>query len=216
MTDRTQPGGTALIYVHGLWMTGGESVLLRRRLGQAHGYQIEVLRYPSRSAPIGQLAAQLRDRLASIEASRVHLVGHSLGGLVILRCLERYPMRQPGRVVLLGTPALGSVAARHIGQWRWGRRLLGVAIGQELLAEHQRHWSGDRDLGIIAGTSSIGLAALLVRFTEDNDGVVALSETQLPGAKDFLRLGTSHSGMLLSARVAREVGNFLEHGSFGR
>ena len=50
-----------------------------------------------------------------IDAPQVHLLGHSLGGLVILRCLERYPMAQPGRVVFLGTPAAGSRAARRLG-----------------------------------------------------------------------------------------------------
>jgi hypothetical protein len=57
---------------------------------------------------------------------------------------------------------------------------------------------------------------MLLTFSEDNDGTVAVSETQLPGAKEVLRLRASHSGMLLSARVARETGSFLEYGSFGR
>jgi pimeloyl-ACP methyl ester carboxylesterase len=216
MASRTTERGTALLYVHGLWMSGGESVLLRRRLAREHGYRMQIFRYASRSTPIDSLAASLRETIAQIDAPRVHLVGHSMGGLVILRCLERYPLSQPGRVVLLGTPTVGSRAARHIGQWRWGRRLVGVAVAQELLTEHRRRWSGERDLGIIAGTLPVGLAALLVKFEEDNDGVVAVSETRLPGATEYLRLRASHSGMLLSARVAREVGSFLEHGRFGR
>jgi len=44
---------------------------------------------------------------------------------------------------------------------------------------------------------------------------VAVSETQLPGATAHLILPVSHTGMLLSARVARETGSFLEHGRFG-
>jgi pimeloyl-ACP methyl ester carboxylesterase len=205
-----------VVFVHGLWMTGIESGLLRRRLERERGYRTQVFHYRSLRLPMASHVAALRDRVAAIDAPQVHLVGHSLGGLVILRYLERYPMRQPGRVVFLGTPALGSQSARHVSRWDWGRRVLGVTAGSELLQQHKRDWSVGRDLGIIAGTASVGLARLLVRFREDNDGVIAVSETRLPGAKQFLLLRSSHSGMLLSARVARETGSFLEYGSFGR
>lgn len=205
-----------VVYVHGLWMTGVESVLLRRRLERERGYRSQVFHYRSIGSPMSSHIAALRDAIAAIEAPRVHLVGHSLGGLVILRYLQQFPMRQSGRVVFIGSPVGGSRSARHIGQWGWGRRILGLAAGAELLTPQLRDWAGGREIGIIAGTASMGLARLLVRFREANDGVIAVSETQLPGAKQFLLLRSSHSGMLVSARVARETGSFLEYGSFGR
>ena len=208
--------GAAVIYVHGLWMSGVESVLLRRRLSKQRGYGSQVFHYRSVRAPMADHVAALAETIAAVEAPQVHLIGHSLGGLVILRCLERYPVSRSGRVVFLGTPALGSQAARHIAQWGWGRTILGATAAQELLAEHRRDWDPARELGIIAGSSGVGLAKLLVRFQEDNDGVIAVSETRLPGAKQHLCLRASHSGMLFSARVARETGSFLEYGTFGR
>jgi pimeloyl-ACP methyl ester carboxylesterase len=206
----------AVVYVHGLWMTGIESLWLRRRLARERGFRCHVFRYPSVRGTQGQILAALRDTIAALDAPRVHLLGHSLGGLVIQRCLAHYPMRQPGRVVFLGTPATGSRAARRLAQSRWGLKLLGQNSADELLGGQPRRWDSERELGIIAGTLPLGFGRLLLKFDEDNDGTVAVSETRIAGAAAFLPLPTTHSGLLLSARVARETGSFLEYGSFGR
>jgi len=55
-----------------------------------------------------------------------------------------------------------------------------------------------------------------LKFGEDNDGTVAVSETRLPGAAAVMTMPVSHMGLLWSAAVAREAGSFLEHGCFGR
>jgi hypothetical protein len=83
------------------------------------------------------------------------------------------------------------------------------------LFAHQRRWHFDRELGIIAGTQSLSLGRFIVNFDEPNDGTVAVSETRLPGATAHLTLPVNHTGMLLSARVAQEVGSFLERGFGG-
>jgi pimeloyl-ACP methyl ester carboxylesterase len=207
---------TVVVYVHGLWMTGAESLLLRRRLASERGYRLKVFRYASVGAPPARIIAALRNTIAAIEAPRVHLVGHSLGGLMILRCLERYPMPQPGRVVFLGTPAAGSRAARRFGEFGLGRRMLGAASAEELLQQRAARWDVGRELAVIAGNTPLGFGRLLLKFGEDNDGTVAVSETQVAGATAVLTLPVTHSGMLWSARVAREVGSFLEYGSFGK
>ncbi|HEY4974575.1 MAG TPA: alpha/beta fold hydrolase [Steroidobacteraceae bacterium] len=206
----------AVVYVHGLWMTGIESVLLRRRLARQRGYRFGVFHYRSVRAPLPQILSALRDAIDAVDAPQVHLLGHSLGGLLIQRCLARYPMRQPGRVVFLGTPAAGSRAARRLARLSLGLRVLGAASAEELLAAHPRRWDIGRELGIIAGTLPFGFGRLLLKFDEDNDGTVAVSETQLAGAAGFLGVPTTHSGLLWSARVAREAGSFLEYGSFGK
>ncbi len=47
------------------------------------------------------------------------------------------------------------------------------------------------------------------------DGNVTVDETRLPGAREHLVLPVTHTGMLLSARVARAVGTFLADCAFG-
>jgi len=117
--------------------------------------------------------------------------------------------------VFLGTPALASRTARRVGRFRIGRAVMGPVVAAELLRDHERSWRSDRELGLIAGNRSLGAGRLMSDFDGENDGTVAVAETRLPGATAHLTLPVSHTGMLLSARVAREVGSFLEHGRFG-
>lgn len=207
--------GERAIYVHGLWLNGGEAQVLRRRLARGFGLEVHRFHYPSGSASMGECTAQLERLVRELAAPRLHLIGHSLGGLVIYRLLERCRDVPPGRVVFLGTPAVCSHAAASAGRIRWLARLLGSCVAEELMSPCERRWAFARDLGIIAGTRRLGLGQFFAGFDEPCDGTVAVSETRLPGATDHLTLPVSHMGMLLSARVAQEVGTFLERGRFG-
>jgi pimeloyl-ACP methyl ester carboxylesterase len=206
----------AVVYVHGLWMMGAEGVLLGRNLLRHRGWRLTVFRYRSVRHSTDEAAKQLHALIERLEAPQVHLVGHSLGGLIILHCLERYRLRQPGRVVLLGSPVLGSRSALYLARWDWGRRLMGRAVAEQLLQPPARRWDASREVGIIAGTWPLGLGQLLIRFGEPNDGTVAVSETRLPGATASIELPLTHMGLLWSATAAREAGSFLAHGRFGR
>ena len=205
----------AVVYVHGLWFSGHEAMLLRRRLVRERGCAWHMFRYASTLLTMHEIADALHVFIATLRLPRVHLLGHSLGGLAILRCFERHPAQPPGRVVFLGTPSMASRAANAVGRFRLGRAILGPAASEELLYAQERKWTQQRELGIIAGTQPLSLGRLVTKFDEDNDGTVAVSETRLPGATAHLTLPVSHTGLLLSARVAHEVGQFLEYGHFG-
>ncbi len=208
-------GATHIIYVHGLWMNGAESLFLRRRLEAQLGAPVHSFHYRSVSSTVTDAVARLQAFVKELAPAALHLVAHSLGGLVVYRFLERYPDQPPGRVVFLGVPAVASRAAVSAARLRWTLSPLGRCVAEELLTERSRRWVAPRELGIIAGTRSMGLGQFFVRFDEDSDGTVAVSETRLPGATDYLSLPVSHMGMLLSARVARETALFLKTGHFG-
>jgi len=133
---------------------------------------------------------------------------------------RRAPLAQalpPGRIVFTGSPVRGSRSARRLIQLPLGRRLLG-RTGTEVLAGPpvERHWSGSRDLGIIAGDLGLGLGKLLGPMHGPSDGTVLVEETELPGAADRLRLPVSHTGLMFSPEVARQAAAFLERGHFSQ
>jgi pimeloyl-ACP methyl ester carboxylesterase len=212
--------GTVL-FVHGLWLNGAESFLIRRRLAQ-HGFALRVLRYSSLGESMDQVArrgARFAHALATRTLRPVHLLGHSLGGLVIYRMFETgllEPDRFSGdfcRVVFMGTPARGSQSAHALarGPARW---MLGLVGTRDLLHGLPARWPFSSQLGIIAGTSGSGLGRLLTRFDGPNDGTVSVAETRLEGATDFCTLPVNHTGMLLSPQTAPRIAAFLLRGRF--
>jgi pimeloyl-ACP methyl ester carboxylesterase len=217
---------TVVVYVHGLWLKGGESFLLRRRLSRALEAESRVFPYASVGAGVTDNAVALGRYLQTIKADTLHLVAHSMGGLVILKLFELSLVPQgplagvaqglpPGRIVLTGSPVRGSRSAERLVRLPFGRALLGLSSDM-LLTPREPRWQGGRDLGVIAGDMAVGLGRLLGRMGAPSDGTVWLDETDLPGAAAQLRVRVSHSGMVFSAEVARQVAAFLKDGRFSR
>ena len=122
----------------------------------------------------------------------------------------------PGRIVLLGSPVRGSLAARNLcSSSPLGRRVLGLTAHEVLLpARRSGAGLGARDLGVIAGSIPVGFGRFMGPFDSPSDGTVLVDETHLIGAKQHLTLRTTHSGMVYSAVVARETASFLRDGRF--
>lgn len=218
---------TVVVYVHGLWLGGQEAALLRHRLAVALEATVLSFSYPSVRRNLAENAAALRRFLTRIPADRLHLVAHSMGGLVILRMFDdaAAPGVQwgasgglpPGRIVFMGSPVRGSQSAARLVRLPLGvgQRMLGLTAGEVLVTPRERRWGGARDLGVIAGDLALGAGRLLGPLPGPNDGTVLVRETDLPGATEQLRLRVSHSGMPFSAAVARQVAGFLRDGRFG-
>jgi pimeloyl-ACP methyl ester carboxylesterase len=209
---------TVVVYAHGLWQTGGEAVLLRRRLAQDLNAEAVAFSYPSVAANATTNARALAKFLGAIRADTLHLVGHSLGGLVILKSFEESPempaLLPPGRIVLLGSPLRGSRTAQNLARLPFGKKIMGLSVNEELIVPRERQWKGSRELGVIAGNLGFGLGRLVGKLGGPSDGTVLIEETRLEGAVDRVVLRVSHTGMLFSAAVARAAGAFLATGRF--
>jgi pimeloyl-ACP methyl ester carboxylesterase len=202
---------TPVVLVHGLWMPGLVMSPLARRLSRA-GYHCHLFDYAGRDRPLAANAERLAQLARNVGPA--NFVGHSLGGLVVLEALTANPALAVERVVLLGTPARGCLAGRRLSRYGFGRWMLGESEGLWRAGRSAR-WTRPEPLGIIAGTIPLGLGRTLGRLPGANDGAVCVEETRIEGATAFTVLPVSHSGMLLSTRVARALQTFLETGSFG-
>lgn len=204
-----------VILVHGLWMSGFELGVLKHRLEHEGRLRALAFSYPSVAGSMADHVRSLVDFARAQRAEQLHFIGHSLGGLVILRALQSTDDLPPGRAVLLGTPLQGSKTAQGVARLLpFGKAILGAAVHEEIIECESREWTGHRDIGVIAGSMGLGLGRLVADLHADHDGTVLVEETRLPGAKDHLVLHTSHTGMLFSQEVAEQAAHFLACGEF--
>jgi pimeloyl-ACP methyl ester carboxylesterase len=200
-----------IVLVHGLWFRARFMRMLGRRLEDA-GFDVLPFNYSTTRQPIIDSAAALGAFCAARVPDGEHLVGHSLGCLLILQLLHECNWSAPGRVLFLGTPLQGSAVARRTRQWPGMGKLFGHA--DEPLAGGWRHWPEDREVGMIAGDRAFGLGVFTGGLERPNDGTVSVAETRHPGIADHRVLPVTHTGMVFSAPVAKAAVRFLRSGRF--
>jgi pimeloyl-ACP methyl ester carboxylesterase len=204
-----------IILVHGLWMTGAEMSLLKRRL-RARGYQVHQFRYRMVTRSLQHNRAQLKSFIEKFAAGSVHIVGHSLGGVLALQTLQQYPDLPVQSVICLGSPLVDSAAGRRVAQLQAGRAILGKTLPEAVFETPLQTWSGPQCVGVVAGNRGFGLGKFVGSLPKPNDGVVSVAETCLPGITDHLEVARGHMGMLLSRVVAAQCAWFIRHGKFRR
>ena len=200
-----------IVLVHGLWNRGWMMARMAKRL-RTRGHHVRVFSYPTRADNLDGHADQLHNFVREQETAECHLVGHSMGGLVILNMLSRYDDLPPGRVVLMGTPVKGSKVVKRMERLPGHGFIFGKAR-ENLLKGFQFSPAG-YETGMIRGTREFGFGQIAGKQNEPNDGSVCVSETELEGLKDTVELEVSHSEMLISAEVTEQVDQFLLFGKF--
>jgi pimeloyl-ACP methyl ester carboxylesterase len=196
-----------VLLLHGIWMRGFMMARLAKYMA-AQGYAVDVVDYPSLSKGADACAEDLRARIDAQDDETVHVVGHSLGGLVAL--LATQDSARAGRTVCLGSPLTGSSAAKTLSNfapWMMGR-------SRERLLSGLGEWRGEREVGVIAGRVPVGMVLFLGGLSGDNDGTVAVAETRLPGIHDHAVIAATHTGLPFSDEAIAMTANFLQHGRF--
>ncbi len=189
---------------------------LGRRLSH-EGYDARLFGYRTVKGSFAENAIRLAAFSEQLDASKLHFVGHSLGGLVIRALLASVPPARLGRIVTLGTPHNGSFVAQRVARYRSGGTVMGQGVCALLAGEPHRWSCPPCELGVIAGDLGFGLGRLVAPdLPSPHDGTVAVAETQFAGATDHLTVHASHLSLLVSAAVARQTTCFLRSGHFCR
>jgi pimeloyl-ACP methyl ester carboxylesterase len=170
--------------------------------------------------------AKVIERLEGID--EIYLVGHSLGNLVVRRYLGETASDAPRwkpdprlkRMVMLGPPNNGAQVAQVLADLFHEHELVRVMVGPSAW-QLARQWDDAKKLlatpsfefGILAGGcgDQVGLNPLLAG---DDDLVVRVAETKLPGAADFRVVNCRHGQLMDDAAIRQQVLTFLNHGYF--
>jgi pimeloyl-ACP methyl ester carboxylesterase len=204
---------TIVVLIPGLWMPAWVMCFLQRKLERV-GFRCTRFGYASGRAGLEENSARLAAFVRGLSESRVHLVGHSLGGVLALHSTRTHALRQVRRIVMIGSPWRDSFVARRMCRNRFGRGLLGKTVPQWLACAKPPAPDGVL-VGAVAGTLASGLGRLFAPgMPRPHDGVIRVEETAVQGMAAYIELRVSHAGMLLSSCVAERVGQFLLHGRF--
>lgn len=200
-----------VLLLHGIWMRPLMLWPLANRLRKA-GYVVEVLGYASVTRTPAQNAERLYPFIQNLSTDCLHVVAHSLGGIVALHLLSKHPDLPPGRLVTLGTPAQGSLVARILKPLP----LLGMAFGnsmEEGLSGQDIPAATGREWGAMIGTLPLGLGFPFLHG-EPNDGAVRVCEAEHPAQTGRIYLRLSHTAMLFSSLAFGHILAFLRSGRF--
>ncbi|MEO8213155.1 MAG: alpha/beta fold hydrolase [Myxococcales bacterium] len=190
-----------VLLLHGYMATRGSVHLMEERL-TAFGHVVMTYRFgPVHLRDIRESAAFIAGKVESLVAQtgvkQVDVVAHSMGGLVALDYLKRLEgHRRVRRLVLLGTPSLGTWSA-----------LLGIATAP----------LGRASLQLLPGSSFLRELASrpmppgpeLISISADRDWLAPPHTTVIEGAR-CLTVPTGHSGLLVDESIAQMVSEILD------
>ena len=190
-----------MVLVHGMGRTPASMLPLGRWLGR-HGFATQVWGYWSYRRTVPELADAFAERLDAIAgtAETVHFVTHSLGGILVRAALDRRPVANVGRAVMLTPPSQGSHAAD-----RWAPYL-----GRLMPPIRDLRTTDDALVRLLP--TPVGLEVGVIAGARD--GKVSVAESVLVGQRDHVVLPCRHS-LIMHRRDVRELTlRFLRTGSF--
>jgi len=119
--DDPSPIDTPVLLVHGYGANKSNWVFVRRFLNQAGFERIHALNYNPLTADIPELAARCAERAEALKAhfgvDRIHIVGHSLGGIIARYAISVLGLEGVDQCVTIASPHGGVRLASYGTVW---------------------------------------------------------------------------------------------------
>ncbi|AUH34891.1 alpha/beta fold hydrolase [Paracoccus tegillarcae] len=207
-----------VLLLHGLARGPNSLIVLEKALSQ-QGYHVVNQAYPSTSAPIRDLAKHVGQGLDQCPADQpVHIVTHSMGGILARIWLADHAPANLGRVVMLASPNQGSPLVDRLRALPFYDALNGPAgleMGTTADSVPLALGPVTFPLGVIAGDATANpLSSALIPGPDD--GKVGVAASHVAGEADHLRLPVTHTFMMNNPSVIAQVIAFLRSGTFAR
>ncbi len=186
----------------------------------ADGYTVWNKSYPSTSKPIETLAVEHISKGLAIcgqeQASKIHFVTHSLGGILVRYYLQNETIANLGKIVMLSPPNSGSEIADELKDFKLYQWMMGPA-GQQLgTGAGSLPKTLDKinaTVGVITGksTSDPWFSPFI---PGEDDGKVSVESARLEEMTDFLVVEAGHTFIMSNRSVLQQIRYFLKHGAF--
>jgi pimeloyl-ACP methyl ester carboxylesterase len=211
-----------VVLLHGLCRTPRSMSRLENELANA-GYAVHNLGYPSRRMSISALAEEYVgkavERCQREGAGTIHLIGHSMGAILVREYLSRHALANLGKVIMLGPPNQGSEVVDRLGKNFLFRAINGPAgaeMGTAGDSLPNRLGAVTYPVGIIAGDRTINWINSFAMIPGKDDGKVSVERTKLTGMADHIVLHTAHPFIMRNREAIAQVLSFLRTGRFQR
>lgn len=206
--------GAGVIVLHGIIRSSKSIYKVAEHL-RGEGFTAFPVEYPSTQISIPDAAEQLNSIIENLEGiETLHLVGHSMGGLVIRCWFDKYQDPRIGRVVMLGTPNYGAEMADLFERNLLYRVVFGPA-GRQLVTSEAglipKLPVPPCEFAVIAGGLGDGKGWNPL-IPGDDDGTVAVRSVRLAGAADSSVVPKLHHALLGDATVSQQIATFLKTG----
>jgi triacylglycerol lipase len=220
-TEAADKGPECVVLLHGLARTEKSLVKLECHL-KRHEYCVVNMGYPSRKKKIQDLSIEaITTAIANCKAanaSKIHFVTHSMGGILIRYYLEHNRLQELGRVVMLSPPNRGSEVVDKFKDtpiFKWINGPAGQQLGTDTDSLPKTLGDPNYEVGIITGDKSINpILSLLIPGKDD--GKVSVENAKLHGMKDFLVVHKTHPFIMGDDEVIQQVITFIKKGIFNR